>query len=246
MKIYGDISGFYDTFQTLRAKLPAGDDLSLGDMVDRGPKSNEVLEWFSKNGKAILANHEHMMQDFLRKLQEGSQYDMLYGSHIWLGNGGDKTMMSYGIDHAEFFQSSTVFSKIPKEHIDFINNLPWFHQEPGFIFTHAPIMPRRDLAQVTTFKNAFELDNSILWNRVLPKPREGVIQIYGHNSAPDCLIHCKLHPRGIYLEKFRDMYGSLKDNKDDIFALCLDTAGRGGKLSALVLPEFEIYQEEIK
>lgn len=225
--------------------MQSGEDLSLGDMIDRGPKSPQVLEWFRLNGAAILANHEHMMRDFVHAMKNsGTSATGLYGSHVWIGNGGDATLRAYGIDDVDFMNAPEVLSKIPSEHIAFLENLPWHKEIPGFLFTHAPILPRRTLEQVSSFKNMHELDASLLWNRVLPHPREGVIQVYGHNSAKDCLIHCRLHPRGIYLDKFREKYGSLKDNRNDIFAICLDT-WKSGKLSALDTEAFEIYQEDI-
>lgn len=246
MKVYGDISGYLKTFLRLRARLPEGPDLALADLIDRGPHSNEVIEWFRKNGRSILGNHEHMFLDFYGVVTEGSAYEFpLYGNGVYLGNGGDKTLLSYGIDIAEFHSAKALKEKIPQEHIDYLKSLPWFVEEPGFVFTHAPIFPKAKLEEVSEFRNFQELKTSLIWNRFLPKPRAGVIQIYGHNSADDCLILCKSHQKGIYLKRFLELYGPLADNKEDIFAICIDTANKGGKLSCLHVPTFTIYQEEI-
>ena len=246
MKVYGDISGYLKTFLRLRSRLPDGKDLALADLIDRGPQSKEVVEWFRLHGDSLLGNHEHMFLDFYGRITEGNAYEYpLYGNGIYLGNGGDKTLLSYGIDMAEFYSAKALKDKIPQEHIDFLKSRSWYKEENGFVFTHAPIIPRASLEEVSQFRNMRELESSLLWNRHLPKRREGVIQIYGHNSAEDCLVLCQKHQRGIYLHKFLEMYGTLAENKDEIFAICIDTANRGGKLSCLHVPSFTIYQEEI-
>ena len=65
--IIGDIAGRFDELMLLLAKMPEADKVILvGDMVDRGPKSKEVIEWAMNNPNviAIKGNHEDMMVDF--------------------------------------------------------------------------------------------------------------------------------------------------------------------------------------
>ena len=64
--------------------------ISVGDMIDRGPHSKEVLDFFLQNGKAILGNHEHMMLDHFNG---GGEYQ----SRMWFLNGGNTTLESLGI-----------------------------------------------------------------------------------------------------------------------------------------------------
>ncbi len=61
--IIGDVHGCYDELQALLDKAAlASDDqiISIGDMVDRGPKSPEALDFFrdTTNAGSILGNHE--------------------------------------------------------------------------------------------------------------------------------------------------------------------------------------------
>ncbi len=61
--IVGDIHGCWSEFQALldRSALSADDQIiSVGDMVDRGPDSPRVLEFFrdAPNARAIMGNHE--------------------------------------------------------------------------------------------------------------------------------------------------------------------------------------------
>ncbi|EQC49136.1 putative bis(5'-nucleosyl)-tetraphosphatase (symmetrical) [Bacteriovorax sp. BSW11_IV] len=68
--IVGDIHGCFDEFMALREKCQehAGKNkirmVSCGDLIDRGPKSFEVVEHFATHGEdiALLGNHE---QEFL-------------------------------------------------------------------------------------------------------------------------------------------------------------------------------------
>jgi hypothetical protein len=93
--IIGDIAGNYKTLQALLAKMPPGTPVSVGDMIDRGPASKQVLEFFKTSGLAVLANHEHMMlHEFLGK--------KTYEPGLWLLNGGHSTMSSFFPDRAPF------------------------------------------------------------------------------------------------------------------------------------------------
>jgi len=61
--VIGDIHGCYDELQSLldKAGLVAGDAIiSIGDHVDRGPKSPEVLNFFKStpNAQVVMGNHE--------------------------------------------------------------------------------------------------------------------------------------------------------------------------------------------
>lgn len=61
--IIGDIHGCYDEFQQLlqQAGLSAQDEIiAIGDLVDRGPDSARVLDFFRQtpNARSLLGNHE--------------------------------------------------------------------------------------------------------------------------------------------------------------------------------------------
>ncbi len=61
--VFGDIHGCYEEFIELINQIGITDKdeiISLGDIVDRGPKSVELFEYFStrKNAKVIMGNHE--------------------------------------------------------------------------------------------------------------------------------------------------------------------------------------------
>src|SRR5690242_20299168 len=61
--IIGDVHGCYDELQDLLDKVGLTSDdqiICIGDMVDRGPKSDEVLNFFrtTPNAMSIQGNHE--------------------------------------------------------------------------------------------------------------------------------------------------------------------------------------------
>ena len=58
-----DIQWNYRTLLALFKQIPDDDPVSVGDIIDRRPRSLKVLEFFRNHGKELLRNHEHMMFD---------------------------------------------------------------------------------------------------------------------------------------------------------------------------------------
>jgi len=88
--VIGDIHGEFDKFLSLYEQLdfhPQQDLLIfLGDYIDRGDKSLQVLEWMyqhkdEKNIIMLRGNHEQMLLDYF------SEHDT-----SWLWNGGEETL----------------------------------------------------------------------------------------------------------------------------------------------------------
>lgn len=97
----GDIHGRLDLLEALIAQIDARSDapeitVFLGDYIDRGTQSAQVLErLFALNTSAparnicLMGNHEKMMLEFLD--------DPLGRGKRWLHNGGLETMQSFGL-----------------------------------------------------------------------------------------------------------------------------------------------------
>lgn len=175
--IIGDIAGQFDTLQALLAQMPAGEPISVGDMIDRGPKSVEVVEYFMQHGRAVMGNHEHMFLEFIAS-NEG--WGGVYPSGCYIRNGGAAT-----ID--QFDNGSCV--EIPKDFVDYLAGLrhqlvimePSDEGHDGLIITHAPIHP-----DPTTRKY---FDYTRLWNRHDRVERRGAFhQVFGHNSHWDLRV----------------------------------------------------------
>lgn len=208
MNIIADIAGRYDELMLLLAQMPQDEPIILvGDLVDRGPKSKEVIEWAmtTPNVITIKGNHEDMMVDFALNLKR-------YEEGIWFMNGGNKTMYSYGcmLSHEKPSNDERIRAAIPKKHIEWLQKLPIFYREEGLFVSHAPWNgSMHELGHYTSEEDA-------LWHRYQPKKREGIIQIFGHNSS---------------LRQYGD------------YAICIDDSSRK-KLTGIHWPSKKIYQQD--
>ncbi len=123
-----DIHGCYDTFLALleQVKFTPKDKLYLlGDFIDRGPKSKQVLDWIidkEQEGyhlRFIRGNHEQMM------LNARNNDNKL---RVWFRNGGEQVL--------ESFQVKSV-KQIPQKYWDFLEDLKFFHATKKYLFVHA-------------------------------------------------------------------------------------------------------------
>lgn len=173
MLIIGDIHGHYKTLKALVKKCPAGPIILAGDLIDRGPRSNKVIEWaikHSANVTAILGNHDYMLQQYVESPSSLRK--------SWARNGGVATLESYGRD-------SSGCVMIPKTHIDFIRAMPLYFATDDLIVTHAPLI---DFVGEDLDKASGLFMEEWLWNRNPPSPRKR-FQIYGHNSMEGLRFH---------------------------------------------------------
>lgn len=162
INIIGDIAGRYDELQELLKKMPEADIiLSVGDMIDRGPKSNQVIEWFMTNPKAraVYGNHEEMMVESVR---QGT-------NHSWLWNGGHSTVESY--------KDADGNVDIPAEHIEWLEKLPMYFETDDLIVSHAPITSLKNIPT-----DPYSRDHYFIWSRYEPSKPQDKFMIYGHNG----------------------------------------------------------------
>jgi hypothetical protein len=214
--IIGDIAGQYKALMALVDKAPKDSIvISVGDMVDRGPDSNLVLNEFMTNPrfKAIIGNHEHMMLDYITN----GKY---YGNSVWNYNGGEETYNSFLKDGIDLKKDSEEKTKI----VNYLSNLPFYIKENGIFISHSfpnPSVPLEDLCDLSKW-TGYNIEGSIIWDRNRPKRMPGYIQVAGHNSHWG-------------LKRFSD--------NDGEFAICLDTS-RKELLTGLVWPDMTIIQQE--
>ncbi|MBI4767088.1 MAG: serine/threonine protein phosphatase [Deltaproteobacteria bacterium] len=132
----GDIHGCYFKLDRLMDKIKLNFEkdvlLFLGDYIDRGDQSKEVVEYLVQLKRKqpstvfLLGNHEQMLQEFLG------------GEHInqFLVNGGKKTLDSYLGDN-RLYSSRDPRTIFPPEHLDFFNSLCPHYETEDYIFVHA-------------------------------------------------------------------------------------------------------------
>ena len=131
--------------------------IMMGDYVDRGPKSTQVLEHLVAPPPAgfrricLVGNHEDAMWQFCRDPIQGI---------AWLEMGGKPTLQSYGIDYDEMVRGipggrqalRSMADRIPHTHLDFIAGLPVVLRTPNYLFTHAGILPDKPVEKQSDFE----------------------------------------------------------------------------------------------
>lgn len=133
--VIGDVHGHYDGLMTLLEALAPGSDdrvYFLGDLIDRGPKSAQVLEFVKESSyQTLLGNHEQLMLDAL----PNGPVD-LRSWQAWLYSGGDATIASYRDT-----------GMMPYKHLEWMRSLPT-HLDLGDIWlVHAGVDPKLPIHQ---------------------------------------------------------------------------------------------------
>ena len=144
-----DIHGCNQTLQALVEEvisLTKKDDLYLlGDYIDRGPRSREVLQYIMqliKDGYRVFplrGNHEEM---FLNACNDRDQY------RIWILNGGCAALDNFGVEDA---------CEIPIPFHRFCSNLPYFYLLDDYLLVHAGLNAVAEEPYADT--------QAMLWNR---------------------------------------------------------------------------------
>ncbi len=156
----------------------------LGDYVDRGPHSAQVIDRLIERPLSaadaaveevhLIGNHEAMMLSFLDDPREGP---------LWLLNGGDATMASYGLDLAApgarlgslDALSEALRAAVPAPHRRFLAELAYWHREGGYLMVHAGIRPGVPVEQQSA--------RDLLWIRgefLESDVDHGVMVVHGH------------------------------------------------------------------
>jgi len=137
-KIYvvGDIHGSIDMLKRLMDIIPWRMDkdllIFLGDYIDRGDHGKEVVDYMitlkrgSEYVRCLLGNHDAMFLDYLN----GKSIDQ------FIDNGGDTTLLSYGINNPE-----EGYDLVPKEHVRFFKSLEPYIELENYYFVHAGFRP---------------------------------------------------------------------------------------------------------
>jgi len=157
----------------------------LGDYIDRGPASSEVLDILIqlKGVKEIewnflRGNHEQALLDFLEDPTAGP---------VWCNYGGREALASYGID-APYGQDARLWRQtrdrfeivIPKEHLEFLSGLELSCEVGDYFFAHAGARPGIDLAKQKP-QDLIMIRQSFLDDR---RPFDKVV-VHGHSAAVD-------------------------------------------------------------
>ncbi len=198
----GDIHGRADLLETLLRRIAAeaeqhGDDtrrslVFLGDYIDRGASSREVVERLLHNplpGFAtvrLLGNHEEAMLDFLDGRSDGLD---------WLSYGGVETLLSYGVPLRGFPDTAqraaglrdALMEAVPEAHLNFYRTCILHHTLGNYVFVHAGVRPGVPLERQSPADLLWIRDEFLRARSPLP----GKVVVHGHTicDLPQDLGH---------------------------------------------------------
>lgn len=147
----GDIHGRADLLEAMAMIIaedlaarpgPEATTVFLGDYVDRGPDSRQVIDQLVRGDfptaiVTLRGNHEEIMSGFLSGDVDAAYYDQL---------GGDATLNSYGLDTAAVTwagkaERATMLGAIPLDHRRFLDDLRLSESVGDYFFCHAGARP---------------------------------------------------------------------------------------------------------
>jgi serine/threonine protein phosphatase 1 len=191
--VVGDIHGRLDLLEDLLAKIhaelqrrPARKTLLVfvGDLIDRGPSSAQVIERLRTYRRAgirpifLLGNHEEVL---LRVV--GGDAPLMTK---WRWFGGAECLQSYGLDPEQFAHLSDdealslVRGAIPREHVEFLESFVDSCRFGDYLFVHAGIRPGVELDQ--------QLQSDLRWIRepfLFDETDHGVVVVHGHTISSE-------------------------------------------------------------
>lgn len=239
----GDVHGDLDALRTLVARLPLVAErdtiVFLGDYIDRGPHSKEVVELVRALDRdvrckvvCLRGNHEDA---WLRVIARGWPEFIMPG-----GNGCLETLRSYEgkpavrdgeLPSREDAKKMLEGSFFPPDHVEWMKSLPFFYEDEHAIYVHAGLVEAKN----GSFVHPRDADNPVkmLWTRTERFFRDyrGKTIVVGHTVTealpPELSNHTPADPT--------DMWAGPA-------VIAIDTgAGKGGFLTCVELPSRRVY-----
>lgn len=180
----GDIHGRFDILERFPMKNPDAQLIFLGDMIDRGEQSAEVLNTLFKASDAIclMGNHERMMLDFIDEPEaRGGR---------WLRFGGLQTLGSFGVSGVSETSSGDELERardalvdaMGQDLLDWVTNLPKCWTSGNVALVHAGADPEVPIDA--------QSNNTLLWGHGdfgHVDRTDGVWIVHGHTiiDAPE-------------------------------------------------------------
>ena len=172
----GDVHGCWNQLEALIAaceKIRAGRDgrfVLVGDYVDRGPDPKGVLDFLIDRNSCdpdrficLRGNHDQML--VAAAAGDRSDSDLVN----WWANGGEQTLESYGVDDP---------STIPREHIAWLERLPFKLADRERLFVHAGIRPGVSLADQSSADLLWIREPFLSW-----QGDHGLLVVHGHTPT---------------------------------------------------------------
>jgi serine/threonine protein phosphatase 1 len=193
--VIGDIHGCFHTLKNLviriREEYPAIEIYSVGDLVDRGNFSYDVIEYVKSEAiKFTPGNHDYMMYYFIKH----PTHEI---GRPWTYNGYEPTLISYN-NH---------FDQL-NEHLDFIFSQPLYYDLEDCFISHAGIsramkyiLPddyETDLSRMNeVIQSNINSETGILWTRDTLL-NIGKLQVIGHTIKKEIITSEKVN--AVYID----------------------------------------------
>jgi len=186
----GDIHGRRDLLVSLLLKIwtdAAGKAqrptlVFLGDYVDRGPGSKDVVELVHSCIRAdwevvaLRGNHDQLLLDFCR---DPSVY------RGWKAFGASETLRSYGVeppagdDPRDIARAHQAFlAALPEPHFKFLDGLAYAHSIGDYFFVHAGVRPGVPFERQSPQDLMWIRDEFLASDKVLDK-----VVVHGHTPG---------------------------------------------------------------
>ncbi len=192
----GDIHGYDDLLEAMQQAIVADLEchpseqaliIYLGDIIDRGPSSLDVIDMIIGHqanppaGTQVMClrgNHDEWLINFIDDASVISP---------WALKGGLETLASYGLPEDDVLAAvadpgcaeplrQQFLSALPERHKDFMLSLPLSHSEGDYFFAHAGVDPDRPLAD--------QRREDLTWIRdkfLFSRKNFGKVVVHGHS-----------------------------------------------------------------
>jgi serine/threonine protein phosphatase 1 len=197
LRVYaiGDVHGRADLLKNLFALIDAdlarrpsarAQQIMLGDYIDRGPASREVIDLILARAAqhevvALKGNHDAFV---LQALDDPAAMG------DWLMMDGVETLASYGLTSANVARSRlsdlarAFATALPERHLEFFRGLKSSFSCGDFFFAHAGVRPGIDLS--------LQAEDDLLWIRqefLRYGGDFGKVIVHGHSPVRDVEFH---------------------------------------------------------
>ncbi|MCM3716258.1 serine/threonine protein phosphatase [Alkalihalobacillus oceani] len=149
--IHGEFTLFTELLHEIHYDYSKDQLILLGDYVDRGPYSKDLLQFLIKLKKkagslvrTIAGNHDEMFfEALMASVSDNSNEEKSYIIGNFLLNGGTQTLRSYGFSESDTNTEKALKTivKNNREHIEFLQTLDDYYLDDQFIGVHAGIDP---------------------------------------------------------------------------------------------------------
>lgn len=241
----GDIHGHLDQLLTLMGRLPplASSDtlLFIGDYVDRGPDSAQVIQFLRVDLPrqtpakivALRGNHEDA---WLKVLSGGGSSFVLPAGNGCLATlrsftGGKPSVEGDFPSSLEEMKALTSGSFFQPEVVSWLRSLPVFHEDAHAIYVHGGLPACEDGWK---HPSQYPDPSNLVWCReeAFFSDYKGKRVVFGHTPASHLPQHLSHHTPGDHSDVF--IFGDV---------IGIDTGcGRDGFLSAIELPSLAVYE----